>query len=130
MPLYETRTLVGRDRYLTFLNGTKSASGTGAASGVSGTAASAAVTGPAGAFADVAQGDRFYVSGIATEFTVATKIDSENLTLSAVLGADATNATWRSYRGARVTFDDIVDVEGDFEGGRYLVTYKISAFGP
>lgn len=137
MALYETRTVVGREAFLSLFNGVKVASGykppTGDSTGLTSAAASADVSGPTGVFADVEVGDRFYIDGVSTEFTVDAKTDDENLTLDAVAGIEhlADSGTWRAYRGPRIAWTDVKDVEADFEGQRYTVTYELGAeFGP
>jgi len=136
MALYATKTLTGVRAYLDFLNGTKVASGApqpdaGTGTGLTAAAASADVSGANDAFADVEVGDRFYISGVATEFVVSVKADDENLTLDDVAGVTLAGdiGKWQARRGARIEPSSIheTDIEGS-NGPIYRVTYTVVDF--
>lgn len=132
MALYMTKTLVGRAQLDSFLNGTLAASGKPSTTGCTTESASATVTGPAGAFAEVQVGDRFYISGVDAEFTVEGKADNQTLTLDENVGADlaGNTGTWRAYRGAQVSPDDIVVMDANQDAGpTYHLVVRITSFG-
>lgn len=98
------------------LNGILSAKGsplaatpTGCTTSVAGTTVTCANSG----FAEVQAGDRFYLSGTSTEFTVDSKTSDSEIELNVAAGVDtpADAGVWRTYRGDRIDASTIVYID-------------------